>query len=162
MTIYRYIFYALIATALFQVVYYYPRLPQVVASHFDGAGQANGWSSRNFFFGIYLGMVLLVVAIFAGLPRWTVKRGNFGLKIPNRDYWLAPERLDQTRDYFRRYMMVMGVAHLLLAVVTIQLAIQANLQQVTRLDDGIYLALGLYFVFITVWLLVFYRHFRKP
>jgi uncharacterized membrane protein len=162
MTVYRYLFLGLIITALAQVFYYYPRLPQVVASHFDGTGAANGWSSRNLFFAIYLAMIGLVFAVFVLVPRWLVNRDSFSLKIPNRDYWLAPERLAQTREFFCRNMMLMGVLHLLLTMVTIQLAILANLGQNPRLDTGIYWALGLYFVFLIAWLLNFHMHFRKP
>ena len=43
----RRLFYGLIALAAVQVIYYYPQIPQVVASHFDGRGARNGWSSRN-------------------------------------------------------------------------------------------------------------------
>ena len=162
MTVYRYLLFGLTIVALAQVFYYYPRLPQVVASHFDGAGAANGWSSRNVFFGIYLAMIALVIAVFVIVPRWAVNRDSFSLKIPNSDYWLAPERLAQTREFFCRNMMVIGVLHLLLAIATIQLAILANLGQNTRLDAGIYWALGLYFVFLIAWVLNFHMHFRKP
>ena len=57
---YRNLFYGLVAVALLQSVFYYPQLPAVVASHFDGAGIANGWSSRNVFFTVYLVMVAMV------------------------------------------------------------------------------------------------------
>jgi uncharacterized membrane protein len=42
-------FYGLIAVGVLQSIYYYPRMPEVVASHFDGLGAANGWSSKNGF-----------------------------------------------------------------------------------------------------------------
>ncbi len=57
MLCYRRIFFALVAIAILQTVYYYPRVPQVVASHFDGTGVPNAWSGRDGFFALYLGMV---------------------------------------------------------------------------------------------------------
>ena len=56
------VFYPLTGVAVLQVVYYYPQLPAVVASHFDGHGAANGWSGKEFFFGLYLVILLLLVA----------------------------------------------------------------------------------------------------
>jgi uncharacterized membrane protein len=158
---YRYLFYGLVAFSVGQVVYYYPQLPEVMASHFDGSGSANGWSSREVFIGIYLAMVVLVIGIFRLLPGWSLTHSRFSLKIPHREYWLAPARREQTHAFFRNHMAVMGVAHLLLAIITIELAIRANLGQHTRLHDGIYWALSLYFIFLGGWLIHFFMHFRK-
>ena len=156
------IFFLLVALALLQVVYYYPQVPDTVASHFDGLGSANAWSSKNGFFGLYLALILLLVMVFIFAPRWSETRIRFGMKIPNRDYWLAPERLQQTKQFFRRQMIIMGVVHLLLAIYTIQLAILANLNQQPRLHPSIAWALGLYFLFLIAWLIHFFIHFRKP
>ena len=161
MNLLRRIFYGLVVLAAVQVVYYYPQMPGVVASHFDGLGAPNGWSGRNAFFGLYLGIVAMLVGIFVYLPRWSEKRTSFGMKIPNREYWLAPERLEQTRAFFRRQMMLMGVVHLLLAILTIQLVIVANFEPEPRLHWSIGWALGLYFLFIAGWLFHFWNYFRN-
>ena len=84
------------------------------------------------------------------------------MKIPNADYWLAPERIDQTKAFFRSQMMLMGIVHLALAVFVMQLAIQANFADEPRLHPSIFWALMLYFLLITVWLLYFFLHFRRP
>jgi uncharacterized membrane protein len=155
-------FLALIALAIFQIIYYYPLMPERVASHFDGMGAPNSWSSRNGFFGLYAAILAMLVVVFLFVPGWSEKHGKFGMKIPHRDYWLAPERLAQTRAFFRRQMMIMGVVHLGLAIFAIQLAIQANFVQQPRLHPSIGWALGLYFVILITWLVHFYFHFRKP
>lgn len=162
MTGYRYLFYGLIALAAVQVVYYYPQLPDLVASHFDGRGNANGWSSREGFFGLYIVMIVLLAGIFLLLPKRPLARRRFGLRIPHRDYWLAPSRREQTHAFLRKQMLIMGVAHLLLVIVTIELAIRANLGQEIRMHGSIYWVLGLYFVFVGGWLLRIFAHFRKP
>jgi uncharacterized membrane protein len=158
---YRYLFYALVAVALLQSVFYYPQMPAVVASHFDGTGVANGWSSRNVFFAIYLAMVAMLIGIFICLPRRSGERGKLRMNIPNREYWLAPQRRGQTMEFFRRQMMVLGIVHLLLAIFTVQLAILANLQQESRLHASMWWALGSYFLFLGLWLTHLFLHFRK-
>jgi len=155
-------FLTLIALAIVQIVYYYPLMPEVVASHFDGLGAPNDWSSKNGFFGLYAAILAMLVGVFVFVPGWSEKHGKFGMKIPHRDYWLAPERLVQTRAFFRRQMMIMGVAHVSLAIYAIQLAIQANFAQQPRLHPSIGWALGLYFAILIAWLAHFYFHFRKP
>ncbi len=156
------IFFALISLAIIQIVFYYPQMSDVVASHFDGLGAPNGWSGKNGFFGLYLAMLGLLILIFIYSPRWSERRARFGMKIPNPEYWLAPERLDQTREFFRRQMLVMGVLHLSLAIIAVQLVIQANFDQAPRLNHGIAWALGIYFVVLLGWLIYFFLHFRKP
>ena len=155
------IFSGLVVLAIVQTIYYYPRVPDTVASHFDGLGAADAWSSRNGFFGMYLLMILLVVGVFALLPRWSDRRKNFGMKIPHPEFWLAPERIMQTRLFFRRQMMLMGNVHLLLAIYVMQLAILANFAAEPRLHFSIYWALLAYFVVLAAWLLHFYLHFRN-
>ena len=156
------IFFALIALATAQIAYYYPQMPEVVASHFDGLGAANGWSGSNGFFGLYITMLVLLVLVFIYAPRWSEKRARFGMKIPNCNYWLAPERVEQTREFFRRQMLVMGVVHLSLVIFTVQLVIQANFDQSPRLHHSIAWAPGLYFVILIGWLIHFFLRFRKP
>ena len=155
-------FYGLLAIALLQIVYYYPQMPEVVASHFDGLGAANGWSSKNAFFGLYIAILLLLIAVFEAAPRYFETRLGIGRRLPNRDYWLAPGRIASTPAFLRRHMMLMGNLHLLLMIFAIQLAILANFSTEPRLHTSIAWGLGFYFVCLAAWLTYFILHFRKP
>jgi len=72
------------------------QLPPRVASHFGGAGQVNAWMTRDGYLLFMLGFAtlfpLFIVASIAGLPHLTSR----GVKLPNRDYWLAPPRRGET------------------------------------------------------------------
>ena len=161
MLFYRYLFYGLVGVAVLQSVFYYPQLPPTLASHFDGAGSPDGWSGRTAFFATYLGIMALLVIVFDCLPRRSGQHDKLRINLPNRDYWLAPERRSATLEYLQRRLMVLGIAHQLLAIYTIQLAIIANLRR-APLDTSIYWALGLYFLFLAAWLLRLFLHFRQP
>jgi uncharacterized membrane protein len=156
------VFYSLVVLAIIQIVYYYPQMPAVLASHFDGLGVPNDWLGKNGFFGLYLAIILMLIAVFVFAPRWSVARARFSMKIPNREFWLAPERVEQTRGFLRRQMMIMGVVHLALAVFAVQLALLAKLDQHPRLHSSIGWALLLYFIFLIAWLIHFFLHFRNP
>jgi len=67
----RRIFLALIALAIAQIVYYYPQMPAVVASHFDGLGAANDWSSKKGLFGLYAAILVMLVGVFIFVPGWS-------------------------------------------------------------------------------------------
>lgn len=156
------VFWLLTGLALVQIAYYYPQMPAVIASHFDGLGAADGWSSRNGFFGVYLAIMLMVVGIFYWMPIINENRRGPGLKIPNSEYWLAPQRIASTRAFFRNQMRLVGVVHLLLLIAVIQLVILANFNAEPRLHASIGWILGAYFLFVTGWLIYFYRYFKKP
>ncbi len=155
------IFTVLIITALVQAIYYYPRVPNIVASHFDGLGDPNGWSSKAVFFGIYAGVLLLTIFVFVVVPNRFINQAGKGLKIPNKDYWLAPERQHDTMQFFRTHFMYFGIVNTLLAIFVIQLVIQANFKEQPRLDSAIMWALALYFIFVIVWLIRFFIKFRR-
>ncbi len=156
------LFNALVALAIVQTVFYYPQMPDVVASHWDGLGAPNGWSGRSAFFGLYLAMIALLVVVFVYSPKWTERHPRFGMKIPHAEYWLAPERIEHTRHFIRLQMRLIGIVHLLLAISVMQLAIQANFDDPPRLHSSIAWALVIYFVALIGWLIHFFRHFRRP
>jgi serine/threonine-protein kinase len=68
-------------------------LPAIVAVHFNAAGAANGFATREdccSFMLIFTLVAPVIVAAVAGLvPRLAPPSM---INIPNREYWLAPER----------------------------------------------------------------------
>src|SRR5580658_8985087 len=92
------VFIALLAIAIIFVMTTVSELPPRVASHFDAAGQANAFMSRSgytrFVLCLVLGLPLVMVAILTA-----VYSRATDMKLPNRDYWLAPQRVDQTRAF---------------------------------------------------------------
>ena len=155
------IFTVLICAVIVQIIYYYPRVPDIIASHFDSLGAPNGWSSKAVFFGIYIAVVLLTVLIFVVLPRFSITSRVNGLKIPNREYWLEPDRRGETIQFYRTHFLSFGIANVLLALVVIQLVIQANFKEEPRLDFLIVRVLGLFFVFVIYWLFRFFFRFKR-
>src|SRR5690554_6551235 len=71
-------------------------LPSLVASHFDASGKADGYMPR----GVYTAFVSILVAgaplLVALLPYWVIRDDGTNLNIPNKQYWLAPERRETT------------------------------------------------------------------
>lgn len=47
----------IVLLAVIQSVYYYPKVPDIVASHFGPGGHPNGWMTKPIFFVTYLGML---------------------------------------------------------------------------------------------------------
>ncbi len=83
-------------------------LTDPVATHFDRDFLANGWMTRDGYLRFTLAFATLVPIVVAlavgGLPRVAPRSVN----IPNRDYWLAPERRATTLDGIAARACVLG------------------------------------------------------
>ena len=77
-------------------IYYGQWFPPTLAVHFDGAGVADGWMDRVKFIVIGTSISFMVptfiVAVVGVMPRVLPSAIN----LPNKAYWLAPERREST------------------------------------------------------------------
>lgn len=76
--------------------FYYNALPERMASHFNSAGVADGAMGKDAFIAFYVGLVSFMVAVFSGTSVIIRSLPTGQINLPNRDYWLAPERRDAT------------------------------------------------------------------
>lgn len=137
-------------------------LPATVASHFAAAGNANGFMSH----GQYLGLTL---AFVVGLPALLVVGSHFAIgapgariNLPNRDYWLAPERRDETVAFLRAAMARFGTVLVVFLCYVHWLVVRANAVQPPRLSaGGIIGGLVAFVVFALLWTRWLLRRFRN-
>jgi uncharacterized membrane protein len=148
--------------AVVQLLYYYPAMPEPMASHFDSAGRPNGFQSRGGFFALTAAMLMMVVVLFGGFRFLFHVLPLTAINVPNREHWLAPERFEETIDFMVRQMEWMGVATLLLLILVLQGVFEANQASEPRLGGAIWWVLGGFLSYTAVWLVRFLRRFRKP
>ena len=146
-----------------QTIYYYPRLPSVVAQHFGSDGRPNGWAPREAFFVISWVILLAISALLMLTPRLLKRVPVAMINLPNKAYWLAPERKQESLAFLQRGSEWIGVLTAGFLVVVMNRAIRANLAPNHRLDNGIFVPLLVSFVVLMVLgsLRVFLR-FAKP
>lgn len=89
-------------------VYYYPSLPDRFATHFNMAGEPNGWMGRHGFFLLEaileLGTTLLLVGIYLKIPSFPEEYVN----IPEKEIWFSTPALKM--EAFRRTRNVIAFA----------------------------------------------------
>lgn len=143
----------LVALAFLQAGRYAPLLPERVASHFNAAGQADGWSAKNNFLVMNLAFVVGMALLFLGLTALLPKMPPDWVNLPNKDYWLAPERRDATLTAISGQMEWLAAATVALLLGITQLTIQANLRAAATLMEGAFwLLFGSYMAFMIAWL----------
>ena len=128
------VFVGLAAYAAVHFSSYYSQLPDVVASHFNGRGVANGWQTKSAFFTVFIGVSVLSVVIGFGIPRIISAMPQQLINLPNKKYWLSPERLVETQAFLNNYFAWFGCAVFLVIIVTFDYAIQSNLHPENRPD----------------------------
>ena len=115
------VFGILVLLSVIQTFYYYPQLPDRVATHFDLKGQANGWAGKSSQLYFSLGLTLFLSLVFFGLNWIMPKFPDSMVNLPHKEYWLAPERRDQSYRTLTHYMIWFGAATMLLLSVIQQL-----------------------------------------
>ncbi len=111
------------------------RLPERVATHFDGAGIPNGWMTRDGLFAFWSGLVGFMLFTFLVTPIFTSRVSDRWINLPHKDYWLAPERRQQSLDRVAVFGLGAGCACMAFMAVTICALLRANLDGTQRLDD---------------------------
>ena len=140
----------------------YDALPPVLASHFDAAGQPNGYESKPRFALLSLTLSAGTLALFAGLPRLLHKLPTPMINMPNREYWLAPPRKAAALLRLGEYLDWFACATIALLVAVFELVLRANLAHAPLSPLRIWLPLGAYLGFSVSWSVALLRAFRLP
>jgi hypothetical protein len=137
--------------------------PDVGATHFDAHGRANVSMSRGVYRGYMAFLAVVVPLLVAGLPVWVARRWPMLLNIPNRDYWLAPERSAETLASLRARTALLAIAMIALIGFVHLLVLRANAGDEPELDQQMLLiGLGSFIAFMIGWIVALYRRFRRP
>ena len=158
----RFVYAFLTLVCLLMVAYYYPQMPQRMASHFATDGRANGWQSREAFFVLML-LVTSTSAIVGFLaPRQIAAKSNARINLPHRDYWLAPERRGETMRFISATMAWFACGILFVLISGTFFALQANLAADHRFHSEVMLVvLGGFLIGLLCLLVRLVRHFQK-
>jgi serine/threonine-protein kinase len=130
------LFFAIVCVAIAQCVRDFPLLPERIASHFNAAGMPNGWMTRTEFLWTYALVLLPAVAIEFWVSQQIAKKPDAKLNLPNKEYWLAPERRAETFAYFDLFFAWYGCAFLFVVVSAMGLAMRANFDSPPRLPTA--------------------------
>jgi uncharacterized membrane protein len=154
------------ALALLCAIFYFSStvssLPPLVASHFDGAGFPTAHFTRAFYtkflFGIGIVFPLAMVTLLSVVYS---KAGD--MKLPNRDYWLAPERIAQTRALLVAHAVWFGCLMVAMICYMHWLLLIAHRSVPPHLSNQLVMGGLLIFMAVAVgWVIALLRAFRLP
>lgn len=153
---------AVVACAALFVWFTSRALPDVVATHFGASGAANGFMPRDFY-------VVFMLAVTAGLPlllavvlHFVLGRSHVPISVPNRDYWLAPERRARTLSFLRTQTAWFAIMLAAFMSYVHWLVLDANTLQPARLSTPWLMGgMTVFLAAVLVWAILFVGRFRK-
>jgi hypothetical protein len=138
------------------------QLPPLVASHFGVGGIANGFVlHQRYLFAVLFLCIAPALAIVLPMNA-ALGNSNAAINLPNRDYWLAPERRAETVEFIRTQMLRFGTALIVFFCYVHWLVVKANQQSPPRIPGPAFVsAVAVFIGFLIVWAAIYYTRFRK-
>jgi hypothetical protein len=153
----------LVVFAAVFIVYTARYLSEPVAVHFGTGNQADGWMSRNgyliFMLSFMIGMTAFITFVVGTLPakfpQWT--------NVPNRDYWLAPKRRDESLRYLSAHGKRLGYLIVMMMLGMHYTILLANHTRPPSLPVPVFTSILIGFAVALIWWIVrLYRRFPRP
>jgi len=156
------LFWCLVALFVSDVLSSTAALPEQMATHFGRGGMPNGSMSRTgyvqFMLAFGLGVPFFVVGIHYLLARYAGNQFN----IPNREYWLAPERRPATLQLLLNHSWWLGCLMMLFMMAIHRLLFAINRSSPPSLPTLPFLLLiGSFLAGLGWWTIVLRTRFRR-
>ncbi len=157
-----YLVFLLAAAGLAFVVVTAARLPAIAVTRFDLGGAPNVFMTRQgyrWLMGFLVGVVPLFVAF---LPALIGARWPHLLNIPNRDYWLEPERHPQTLASVGSRTRLLAAVMIVFMCFTHWLVLEANAAVPMKLaGTPLVIGVGVFLAFVIGWIVALRTRFRR-
>lgn len=143
------------------VIRLWPQLPPTVAHHFGGGGRPDRWGSLESLVVIMFVMSAVLVLCCHAVALLIARMPASMFNLPDRDYWLSPERADATRGTIATRLVVFGHISLLFASGLTHITLAANLSSPVRLPDVFGYGLAAYLAITFAWAGLLFLRFRR-
>lgn len=154
------LFVLLCTACVYHALHYLPLLPERTATHFGISGTPDGWGGRTELVIVYLGTVVLIAAVFLAIPLALHRLPGAMINLPNRSYWLEPERREETLEWLSNSMILLGCFTLVLMMDSFQQVFVVNLGEAPRLTHPGF-SMAAYSAVIVIWCAALLARFRR-
>ena len=139
------------------------KLGDTVATHFAGGFLANGWMQRSEYLASSLTFSAVLPLVIVGIVGWLPRLFPGSVNLPNRDYWLAPERSAATFDTIAVRAVLLGALLSIFMAGVHWLILQANAVVPPQLPPKPFWTMLIAFITaFAFWIWAFWSRFRDP
>jgi len=138
-------------------------LPDKVISHYNLSGKPNGYSSREGFI-IFQAIIGLIISLSFIIPYLIAGRlSDKNINLPNKEYWLAPERRAKTIDIQRIYFSLFGIISMIFIILLNMISFKSNTSENVNLGTEFFIIFGLFVIgiFYSSWHMYFFFKNKK-
>ena len=122
---------------------------------------ANGFMPHDFYVRFMIAFVIGLPTLMVFVTGHVLGGSKARINLPNRDYWLAPERRAETIAFLRAGLIWFGVLLVTFLCYVHWLVVVANRVQPAQLSEPRFFGgLVAFFVALLIWLKVLLGHFR--
>ena len=137
-------------------------LPPVVASHFAVGGAANGFMPQATYLRFMVVLLIVLPLLIAFLASITSLLPVRFINLPNREYWLAPERQADSLAYLRHHSSRFGVLLVVFLCFVHWLVVLANSHDPALFPESMFFpGMAVFLVGLVFWLGALVVHFRR-
>ncbi|MDY0168968.1 MAG: DUF1648 domain-containing protein [Thermoguttaceae bacterium] len=152
----------LLVAAGLHSAYYYPKLPAMMATNFDARGNPDGWMAKESFFAVHAITFAGVTALLFAASLSVRIVPDRMISVPNKDYWLAPERREESVAYLFRFLLWINNATMLFLIAIIDSVFRANLAAPVRLPANPWIWAIIVPAFVAGITVHLFLRFRRP
>lgn len=156
-------FFVLMLLAVAAVAMYFHYMPLMSEKMMTQFGSSTGRSSQSSFTLQYVLAMGGISVVFLGIMWWIPKLPDRFINLPNKEYWLAPERRAATLESLGTHMLWMHNATLAFLLVVFYSIFRANLHGAPKLGPGFWIAFAFYMLFTNAWgIALIVKYSSKP
>jgi hypothetical protein len=145
-----------------QMWYWHSKLPDPIPSHFDAAGHVNGEMSLFGFYALMIILQVVMLVLFPVLGAFLKVIPNSFINVPNKDYWLAPERRDSTLLFNSTYLVAIGWQTSWLLILIFHLTCMVAVEKRAAIMPEFNVVLAGYLAVVFGGVIYLYYRFRRP
>lgn len=150
------------ALAAIHTAYYYPSLPERMATHFGPSGKADGWMSKSANAIFYIALVGVFSLAWVGIGWLLKKTPDDMINVPNKEFWLAPERREQSLTRMGHQMATFGIATIAFLMAVMQTVFLSNLRGSDQLGSLFFVYFAGFMLYTGIWTVQMLRDWKLP
>ncbi len=155
------IFFAVVTLSFVLPVFYYPRLPEIIASHYNFKNEPNAWMSKQSAIIIHYAVVAFLTIMFSCFIYFIPKLPKSMINLPNKDYWLNENNREETFLVFRRFMFWLGSITIGFLSFIIQEVYNTNITGKSKLTFAVWIYLAIMLITISFLIIKMIIYFSK-
>ncbi len=155
------IFFALAIISIAVPLFYYPLLPQNMASHFNFKNEADGWMSKRSFFAVQIAVTFFLWGMFLLIAGLLHKFPDSAINLPNKNFWLSRFHREETMSTLKDFFYWIGNITMAFMLLLFLEVYKINMNGSLKMDSKIWMYTILFIAALTFLITRMILHFNK-